>query len=63
VRLSEPQQLLLDEIREAGVLYIRRWSRYRRTVDVLCRKGLVRMVEPDHSSMGMDGYALAMGDE
>lgn len=46
-RLTEPQQALLDEIRESstGGLWIRGSSRYGRTVQVLLRLGLVRYAD------------------
>lgn len=56
-KLTPHQRALLDEIREAGVLYIRRYARYHRTVEALERKGLVECVEPDYSRMGQDGWA------
>jgi hypothetical protein len=59
-RITPAQRRLLDEIRatERGVLYVGRYSRYARTIDALAEKGLVRKVEPDHSSLGQDGWAL-----
>ena len=57
VRLTEPQRQLLEEIKTAGVLYIRRHGPYHRTVQALLRKGAVRCVEPDYSRFGADGWA------
>lgn len=56
--LSKPQKDLLNEIAEAGVLYVRRNSRYDRTVESLRRRGLVEVVEPDYSRLGMNGWAI-----
>jgi len=58
-RLSPAQIRLLNEIHatERGVLYVRRFSRYARTIEALAARGRVRKVEPDHSSLGMDGWA------
>lgn len=57
MRISEPQRKLLEEIRANGILYVRRWGRYSRTVSALRQKGLVKIVEPDYSQQGMDGYS------
>lgn len=57
-RLSAPQRALLDEIREAGVLYVRRYGRYYRTVAALVQKGYATVVEPDYSRVGQDGYSV-----
>lgn len=60
VRVSVPQRELLDEIAETelGVLYIRHYSRYGRTASALLAKGLLEVVEQDHSSLRMDGYGI-----
>jgi len=57
--LTRPQATLLAEIKatERGVLYIDRYGRYARTIEALERRGLVRIVEPDHSRHGHDGWA------
>lgn len=57
LRLSKPQKALLEEIRAVGVLYIKRYGRYDRTVQALLDRGLVFVKEPDYSRMGQDGYA------
>lgn len=57
-RLTVPQQTLLDEIREAGTLYIRRYGQYGRTVTALMEKGYVAMTEPDYSSLEQNGYEV-----
>lgn len=58
VRLGHAQCVLLDEIADAGVLYVQRYKRYHRTVTALLEKGMVEVVEPDYSILGMDGYSL-----
>jgi hypothetical protein len=60
--LTGPQRALLDEIRETGVLYVKRYGRYHRTVAALVRRGLVVQSEPDYSTNGMDGYSVAPVD-
>lgn len=57
-RLSPAQQQLLDEIRATG-LYIKRNTRYERTVLALERKGLVRLDSPDYSKLAMDHWVAA----
>ncbi len=57
--LSTPQRALLDEIREKGGLYIRRDTRYDRTIQSLHRRGLVECDEHDHSTLGMDHWIAA----
>lgn len=58
-KLSAPQQLLLDEIREAGILYVKTYGQYGRTVRALERLGLVVVVAPDYSRLQMPGYSVA----
>jgi hypothetical protein len=59
--LTKAQRAMLDDIAatERGVLYVRRFSRYGRTVEALEKRGFVVKVEPDHSTIGMDGWSLA----
>lgn len=57
-KLSPAQCALLDEINGAGTLYIKTGSRWSRSVEVLCREGLVVRVERDHSRERRDGWAL-----
>lgn len=62
MKLTIPQQMLLDEIRRngekraGGGLYIRRYGRYWRTIRALEQRGLVRCDDPDHSRMGQDHW-------
>jgi len=58
MRLSQPQSDLLDEIREAGILYVWRYKRYGRTAQALERRGLVFVKERDLSGQGADGWAV-----
>lgn len=53
-RLSIPQQELLAEIEAKGVLYIRRYGRYGRTIEALCRKGFVYRAH--YSGFALDGW-------
>lgn len=63
VRLTDAQRQLLEEIQEAGVLYIGRYKRYGRTVRALEDRGLVHCTEPDYSTHAHDGWSLtADGD-
>jgi hypothetical protein len=59
--LTPAQKRLLADIEatERGVLYVDRYGRYARTIDALASKGLIHKVEPDHSSLGQDGWSLA----
>lgn len=57
-RLTSPQRALLDEIAEAGILYVGRYMRYARTVNALVAKGYAVIVEPDYSQFAHDGYAV-----
>lgn len=56
MKLSDAQADLLEEIVEKGVLYVKTYSRYGRTVKSLERKGLVEVVEPDFTKLQMPGY-------
>lgn len=56
--MTKPQRALLDELSEKG-LYIKRYSRWWRTVEALKRRGLVRIDEPDYGPNGMDHWVVA----
>lgn len=62
MKLTPAQQTLLDEIErnavrgKGGGLYIRRYSRYWRTICALERRGLVRCDDHDHSTLGQDHW-------
>ena len=56
VRLTPAQKTLLAELRETGGLYITRYKRYHRTIQVLERRGLARMTWADHSRMAQDRW-------
>lgn len=58
MKLTVPQEVLLDEIDQAGLLYVRTYSKYGRTVGALRKKGLVEVVEPDYSARSMHGYSV-----
>ena len=58
VRMSKPQRTLLEEVADAGVLYITRGKRYERTILALADRGLVYNAEPDYSLMRTDGWSI-----
>jgi hypothetical protein len=61
-RLSAPQSDLLDELREArNGLYIRRRTRWDRTVRSLERLGLVEMDHLDISGSEQDHWVAVAG--
>jgi hypothetical protein len=64
-KLTPAQQEMLDEIKEtkSGIMYIRRSSRFYRTIEILERRGLVFKAEPDYSTWGQDGWKLKEAPE
>lgn len=56
-RLTPTQTDLLDELLDTP-LYIARNSRTERTIRALETKGLVKIIEPDHSRLGMNRWAI-----
>lgn len=60
-RVTGPQWELLAEIAVGRGLYIRRGSRYERTVEALRARGLVEIDEHDHSRHGQDHYIVTIG--
>lgn len=51
-RLTKPQLALYREIIDAGTLYITRYSRWWRTVEVLERRGLIVNSDGDYRQPG-----------
>lgn len=58
--LTKAQKLMIFEIAEAerGVLYVRDYTQPARTANALRVRKLIEVVEPDHSSLRMQGYGL-----
>ncbi len=58
VRLTPPQVELLTDLATSPQMYVRRHSRWGKTVGALVQRQLAVLAYPDYSNHGQDGYRI-----